>query len=171
MKAAILSDTHSKPDDRGLLQLRALRPDAILHAGDVGDVGVIARLGSIAPVHAVRGNIDALTPELPDERSVMLGNLTVFMTHIAVYRGIRVRKDVLRKAAAAKAQLIVCGHSHVPFITSEGGILLFNPGSMGPRRENLPILYGVLEVGPQGISLKHIDVTTGMTWLPPALNA
>jgi predicted phosphodiesterase len=89
----------------------------------------------------------------------------VLLTHIAV-AGPRIRADAAKRARAANAKLIVCGHSHVPFITQEKGLTLFNPGSIGPRRFRLPILFGVMELGARGVSLKHVDCETGRDWRP-----
>jgi hypothetical protein len=62
--------------------------------------------------------------------------------------------------------MVICGHSHVPFIGRDKGLIVFNPGSIGPRRFQLPIVFGVLRLGPGGISLRHVSCETGETWLP-----
>ncbi|MFZ5444425.1 MAG: metallophosphoesterase family protein [Myxococcota bacterium] len=169
LRVGVVADTHSAPNEAGLAHLAALKPDLLLHAGDIGALGVIDRLRQLAPVHAVRGNIDGrelpdvvvLTLEEPDGARV----LTVMLTHIAVV-GPRIRPDAARRARAAGASLIVCGHSHVPFLTQERGLTLFNPGSIGPRRFRLPVLFGVMEIGPTGVSLAHYDCETGRRWVP-----
>jgi predicted phosphodiesterase len=61
----------------------------------------------------------------------------------------------------------VCGHSHVPFIGSDRGLTVFNPGSIGPRRFSLPIVFGRIDLGTTGVKLAHVSVETGQTWLPP----
>ncbi len=172
LRVSVVADTHSAPDESGLEHLSALRPDIILHAGDIGELGVLDRLRAIAPVHAVRGNIDEASSGLPDV--LILGferdgrrALTVLLTHIAVY-GAFIRTDVAKRARAERASLIVCGHSHVPFITQQRGLTLFNPGSLGPRRDVLPILFGVLEITAAGVAPRHVDAQTGARWLPPA---
>lgn len=164
MVIGVVADTHSRPHAGALEHLRAMAPEAILHAGDIGDLEVLEQLRAIAPVHAVRGNIDK--HDLPDDLVVELGPLRVFMTHIAVY-GPHLRGDVARKAHAAKASLVVCGHSHVPFIASEKGLTVFNPGSCGPRRFHLPIVFGRIDIG-TSVKLAHISAETGQRWLPPA---
>ena len=70
-------------------------------------------------------------------------------------------------ARAERASLVVCGHSHVPFIGQERDLTVFNPGSIGPRRFHLPIVFGTIAVAPQGIRLAHVDCETGQPWLPP----
>ena len=163
MVIGVVADTHSHPHPGTLEHLREIQPEAILHAGDIGDLAVLDQLREIAPVHAVRGNIDK--HQLPDDLTVELGPLRIFMTHIAVY-GPHLRADVAKKARAAKASLVVCGHSHVPFISDQKGLTVFNPGSCGPRRFHLPIVFGRIDVGAT-VKLQHVSAETGQRWLPP----
>jgi putative phosphoesterase len=174
LKLAVVADTHSLPHAAARERLLAIAPDAILHAGDIGDHAVIERLAEIAPVFVVRGNIDTRTT-FPDVVTLDLVSRTgetaqrrlrVFMTHIAVY-GPRLRADVARLANAAQAQLVVCGHSHVPFIAKDRGLTVFNPGSIGPRRFALPIVFGTIAITPTAVRLAHIDCETGRPWTPP----
>ena len=60
-------------------------------------------------------------------------------------------------ARAADAGLVVCGHSHVPLLVRDGDLVVFNPGSCGPRRVGLPITFGVIDIGPEGATLRHVD--------------
>lgn len=169
LRLGIVADTHSEPHPGGLRHLRALKPDAILHGGDIGDLSVLETLASIAPVHAVRGNIDHRAT-LPEVLTVSLlsegqAQLTLVLTHIAI-AGTRIRADAAKLARAAQASIIICGHSHVPFIGQERGLTIFNPGSIGPRRFRLPILFGMMELSSQGVTLQHFDCETGKPWLP-----
>lgn len=169
---AVVADTHGKPHPATRERLAELRPDAILHAGDIGDLAVLDELSQVAPVLAVRGNIDAQTSQVPEQLTVELssGNtlkLRLLLVHIAVY-GPRLRADIARRASSERASLVVCGHSHVPFIGRDRGVSLFNPGSIGPRRFQLPIVLGSIEVTSNSARLAHIDCETGKTWLPPA---
>ncbi|MBA3501743.1 MAG: metallophosphoesterase family protein, partial [Deltaproteobacteria bacterium] len=131
---------------------------------------VLDALREIAPVYAVRGNIDTTARDLPDVLNidVMDGNrrLRILLTHIAVY-GPKLRAEVAVAAKKAGAQLVVCGHSHVPFIGSDKGLTVFNPGSIGPRRFSLPIVFGRIDLAPTGLKLAHVSAETGQTWLPP----
>jgi len=167
---AVVADTHSRPHPRAGERLAALRPAAILHAGDVGDLAVLDALSAVAPLFAVRGNIDTRADALPDVLTLDVSDgartLRLLLTHIAV-SGTRLRADVARMARAAGARLVVCGHSHVPFIAEEGGVTVYNPGSVGPRRFSLPILFGTIDVTPAGVRLAHIDCETGRPWSPP----
>jgi uncharacterized protein len=169
-RIAVVADTHSRPHPATADHLAALAPDAILHAGDVGELSVLEELARIAPVFAVRGNIDTRAPSLPDTLTIDLvtsrGSLRIFMIHIAV-NGPRLRADVARLARAEKAALVVCGHSHVPFIGQDADLTVFNPGSVGPRRFSLPIVFGTIELAPTGVRLAHIDCETGRAWTPP----
>lgn len=170
LRLAIVADTHSHPHPSLASQLATLEPAAILHAGDIGDLRVLDDLGQIAPVIAVRGNIDERAVDLPDVVTVAVragdaSVLNLLLMHIAVY-GPKVRADAARLAAQRGAQLIVCGHSHVPFIGRDRGLTVFNPGSVGPRRMHLPIVFGILQIADARLSLRHIDCETGLPWAP-----
>jgi uncharacterized protein len=169
VRLAAVSDTHSHPHPATATRLAELAPDAILHAGDIGDLSVLDELAGIAPVHAVRGNIDTHAPNVPDALVLDIASaapLRILLTHIAVY-GPKLRAPAARMARDEGAMLVVCGHSHVPFIGTDHGITLFNPGSIGPRRFSLPIVFGTVDITPSGVSLAHVDVETGARWLPP----
>jgi putative phosphoesterase len=168
---AVLSDTHSALHPLTSTWLEKLKPDAILHAGDIGAPHVLDDLGKIKPVFAVRGNIDARIPGISDVLTIELLQedqliLRILMLHIGVY-GPKLNANVARLARTESASLIVCGHSHVPFIGSERGLTVFNPGSIGPRRFGLPIVFGMIDVSAAGLRLSHIDGETGLPWEPP----
>ncbi len=169
-RLAVVADTHSAPHPDTEKLLRAVHPDAILHGGDIGDLAVLEQLAAIAPVYAVRGNIDVRAHDLPDVLTIDVKTgdrtLRLLLTHIAVF-GPRLRAEVAKLARAEKASLVVCGHSHVPFIGVDRGLTIFNPGSIGPRRFTLPILFGTIDVTPTGIKLAHISAETGKAWSPP----
>jgi putative phosphoesterase len=171
LRLAVVADTHSAPHPAASKLLAAQRPDAILHAGDIGDLAVLDALGTVAPVLAVRGNIDVRANTLPDVLTLDINApggvaLRILLVHIAV-NGPRLRADIARLAHAEKASLVVCGHSHVPFIGRDRGLTMFNPGSIGPRRFRLPILFGTVDVTREDVRLTHIDCETGARWTPP----
>ena len=171
LRLGVVADTHSRPHPALLDLLRARAPDAILHAGDIGDLAVLDALASVAPVHAVRGNIDVRARELPDALTLDIERdgakaVRILLMHIAV-GGPRLLPEARRAAEAAGADLVVCGHSHVPFIGEDRGLGVFNPGSAGPRRFALPIVFGILELGPHGVGLEHVDCETAGRWVPP----
>jgi putative phosphoesterase len=172
---AAIADTHSKPHPATEQRLSEMKPDAILHAGDIGNLEVLDRVAKIAPVFAVRGNIDGRTDDVPDVLTidVMDGTaleLRLLLLHIAVY-GPKLRADAARIARREGATLVVCGHSHVPFIGLDRGLTVFNPGSVGPRRFALPIVLGAIDIARRDIRLAHIDCETGKPWLPPGPSA
>lgn len=170
LRIVAVADTHSRPHPDLAKHIAALAPDRIVHAGDIGNESVLRDLEKLAPVTAVRGNIDALgEPDVVtiDVRDGQKTLLTMLLLHIAV-NGPRLRPDVLRLAKREGASLVVCGHSHVPFASHDHGVTVFNPGSAGPRRFHLPILFGLVDVTPTGVSVKHIDCETGEPWTPSA---
>lgn len=165
---AVIADTHGRPHPRAVEHIAAMRPRAILHAGDVGDRRCLEPFAELAPVYAVRGNIDG--SDWPDARVLVFREaervrLTLVMTHIAVAH-LKPNKVALAAAFSQRADLIVCGHSHVPFLTTEQGVVLFNPGSVGPRRFHLPIVFGRMELRGQGLALTHHGAETGEPWQP-----
>jgi len=168
---AVVADTHSAPHPAIGERLTALAPAAIFHAGDIGDLGVLDELRRHAPLYAVRGNIDTRANAIPDVQVIDVvgrpaGVLRILLLHIAVY-GPKLRAEVVKRARAVGAQLVVCGHSHVPFIGTDRGLAMFNPGSIGPRRFHLPIVYGTISITPARVHLAHHDCATGADWMPP----
>ncbi len=122
--------------------VRALRgSDLILHAGDVGGPEILERLRALAPVVAVRGNVDTgrWAEELPLTEVVQIGPVMVYMLHIL--------NDLDIDPAAAGMHIVVSGHSHKPGQSQRGGIIYINPGSAGPRRFQLPITVARLDLG------------------------
>jgi hypothetical protein len=126
-----------------------LRPEAvealrgseyIIHAGDVGAPEILEELGLIAPVTAVRGNIDkgAWAKKLPETEVLEVGGLSIYVLHDL--------KTLDLKPKAAGFAAVVSGHSHVPNHEVRHGVLYFNPGSAGPRRGKLPVSIGRLVV-------------------------
>jgi putative phosphoesterase len=131
---------------------------------------VLDGLAKIAPVFAVRGNIDGRDSDVPDLVTIDVTDgatlaLRLLLVHLAVH-GPKLRADAARVARREKATLVVCGHSHVPFIGEERGLTVFNPGSIGPRRFQLPIVLGTIDIGPRSLRLAHVDCETGRPWSP-----
>ena len=138
-RIGIISDTH------GLLREVALSAlhgsDLIIHAGDIGSAEIVPALRRIAPVVAVRGNVDkqAWARAFPEREVVEHENQSLYVLHNIS------ELDVNPKAAGFAA--VISGHSHKPEIAFKDGVLYFNPGSAGPRRFRLPISAGKIEVG------------------------
>lgn len=116
------------------------RADHIIHAGDVGEPEILDQLKAIAPLSAIRGNIDkaAWARDLPETEAVEIGGVSIYVIHDLA------QLDLKPQAAGFVA--VICGHSHVPKQEMLDGVLYFNPGSAGPRRFKLPITIGKLMV-------------------------
>lgn len=149
-RIGVLSDTH------GLLRLEvasALRGvDHILHAGDVGDPAILDSLRTLAPLTAIRGNVDehGACAHLPATEAVELGGRSLYMLHDA--------QALDLDPAAAGFAAVISGHSHRPRIAWHNGVLYFNPGSAGPRRFSLPISFGFLVIGADGLSPQLVEL-------------
>ena len=134
----LIADTH------GLLRKSAVNAlkgvDRLLHAGDIDTAEVLDQLGTIAPVHAVRGNMDrvSLFGHLPDQDIIDIDGILIYMIHD------RYRMDL--DPAAAGISVVVYGHSHRAAIERHQGVLYINPGSAGPRRFTLPVSVGMLYI-------------------------
>jgi putative phosphoesterase len=167
----VVADTHSRPHEGTMPLIAREKPDAIVHAGDIGDLRVLDELAALAPVLAVRGNIDAPVREVPEALTIELLSaeralIKLLVVHIGV-NGPRLRADAVRLAERESAALVICGHSHVPFIGRDRGLGIFNPGSAGPRRFGLPIVFGVLRASRAGgLRMHHVDCETGKIWTP-----
>jgi len=175
LRLVIVADTHGHPHAKGSRLIAAQAPDAILHAGDIGTLAVLEELRTLAPTFVVRGNIDERRSDLPDVLAIKLttaagsegGSLPdLLLLHIGVY-GVRLQADAGRLSRQYGSKIVICGHSHVPFIGRDKGVTIFNPGSMGPRRFSLPIVFGVLELVAGRVQLWHVDCETGEPWMPP----
>jgi putative phosphoesterase len=121
--------------------MEALRGcEHVIHGGDVGSMEILDRLSKIAPVTAVRGNIDkgAWARKLPETEVLEIGDISIYVLHDLA------RLDMKPKAAGFAA--VVSGHTHVPKQETRDGVLYFNPGSAGPRRFRLPVSLGRLIV-------------------------
>lgn len=149
MIIGVISDTH------GLLRpaaLNALRGSAvILHAGDVGAPEILPMLQEIAPVHAVRGNVDHgdWAQALPETRWIQLEGVRIFMIHD------------LNQISARDPEgcaVVISGHTHRPANEARSGTIYFNPGSAGPRRFRLPISIGRLTISGAQVSAAHITL-------------
>ena len=142
MKIGIVSDTHGlfRPEIAPTLD----GVERILHLGDVGKPAVLAELAKIAPVTAVRGNVDREGPcaELPETDVVLIADRYVYMLHDL--------HTLHLDPAAGKFAAVLSGHTHVPNFYTRKGVLYFNPGSCGPRRFRLPVTVGLLTVGEDG---------------------
>ena len=135
----IISDTHGLLRPEALAALKGAQ--AIIHAGDVGDPTILDQLKSIAPVFAVRGNVDTepWASALPLTEVVQLHNASIYVLHNL--------KQLDLSPAASNFQIVISGHTHQPDSHWQDGVLYINPGSAGPRRFSLPISLARLDLG------------------------
>ncbi|HUN89000.1 MAG TPA: metallophosphoesterase family protein [Terriglobales bacterium] len=136
VNVGVISDTHGLLRPEAVAALRGV--DAILHAGDIGAPEVLAELEKIAPVYAIRGNVDVepWAKPIPVTRTVELAGRKFHLIHN------RAEPKTPPQGVAA----VIFGHSHQPLIEHTGEILYFNPGSAGPRRFRLPISIGRIRI-------------------------
>jgi uncharacterized protein len=143
MKIGVISDTH------GLLHPEAEQCLAgvahIIHAGDIGRPEVITGLCRIAPVIAIKGNVDTAdwAARYPDTRTVKLGGRVIYILHDV--------NELKLDPVSDGVDVVISGHSHRPGVETVDGVLYLNPGSAGPRRFNLPITVATLELTESGI--------------------
>jgi hypothetical protein len=134
----VISDTHGLLRPEAVAALRGV--EHILHAGDVGDIAVLETLRKIAPVTAIRGNVDlsGACGELPATDAVELGGKLFYLVHSV--------QDLDINPVAAGVAMVVSGHSHKASVEVKDGVVFFNPGSAGPRRFSLPVTVGFVTV-------------------------
>lgn len=146
----LISDTHGLLREEAVHALRG--SDLILHAGDVGAPDIVETLKTLAPVIAVRGNVDTdkWGQTLPLTEVIQAGSVTIYMLHIL--------QDLDMNPAAAGVHIVVSGHSHKPGQTKKDGILYINPGSAGPRRFYLPVTVARLDLDVRPWKVEFIDL-------------
>jgi putative phosphoesterase len=138
MLIGVISDTHGLLRPEALAALRGV--EHILHAGDVGDVAILDALREIAPVTAIRGNVDrhGACARLPATDVVELGRKLFYLVHSV--------HDLDIDPVVAGVAMVVSGHSHKTSVSVKGDVVFFNPGSAGPRRFSLPVTVGFVTV-------------------------
>lgn len=150
MRIGVISDTH------GLLRAEALAAlqgsEHILHAGDVGNAAILDSLRELAPVTAIRGNVDVMgaCSQLPETELIELAGRSIYMLHD--------RHALDLDPVAAGMGIVISGHSHYPAIQWHKGVLYFNPGSAGPRRFSTPVSLGFLTITESAIEPQVIDL-------------
>ena len=150
MIVGVISDTHGKLRQEAVEALRGV--DRILHAGDVGAPHILEALARIAPVTAIRGNVDIQpwAQSLPETELMEIAGMSIYMLHDLS------KLDLKPKAAGIAA--VIYGHSHQPKMEEKNGVLYFNPGSAGPRRFTLPISVGKLVIDSGKISGEILEL-------------
>jgi uncharacterized protein len=147
----VISDTHGllRPQAVAALQGSTL----IIHAGDVGRPEILDELRKIAPVVAVRGNVDRGTwaTRLPHSEIVEHEGVRLYVLHIL--------EELDLDPPTAGFHAVITGHTHRPKMTTKDGVLYFNPGSAGPRRFILPITVGRLSIAEGKVRGEIITLT------------
>lgn len=146
MLVVVLADTHiprrAKTLPEGLLP-HLERADLILHAGDLMDPTLLDTLAAHAPVKAVRGNLDPPDARLPETLESEFGGVNVAMIHDSGPK--KGRHNRLRRHFP-EARVVVFGHSHIPWLTDEDGLLLLNPGSPTDKRRQPDFTFATLQI-------------------------
>jgi uncharacterized protein len=151
MLIGVISDTH------GLLRPEAMvalaEAEHILHAGDVGKPEILDELRKIAPVTAIRGNVDVSGPcaDLPATDVVELAGRLFYLVHSV--------RDLDINPVVAGVAVVVSGHSHKPLIETKSGVMYLNPGSAGPRRFQLPVTVALVTAGADGVSARIVELS------------
>jgi putative phosphoesterase len=149
----LISDTH------GLLRQEALAAltgcELIIHAGDIGQPEILGGLRALAPVIAVRGNVDKgpWASELPVTAVAEAGAALICVLHDL--------QQLELNAAAARFNVVVSGHTHKPCRSEDSGVLYINPGSAGPRRFRLPVTVARLDLRQLPWRVEFIDLISG----------
>lgn len=150
MLLGIISDTHGLLRPEALQVLREVK--LIIHAGDVGAPEILTQLKTIAPVFAVRGNIDtqAWARELPETTVVEAAGVSLYVLHNL--------QELDVKPAASSFHAVISGHTHQAEQHERGGVLYLNPGSAGPRRFRLPVTVALLEATERPLRAKIVPL-------------
>jgi uncharacterized protein len=150
LRVGVIADTHGllRPEARAFL----LGCDYIIHGGDVGSASILEELAVIAPLTAVRGNIDQgpWARRLRDTELVRLGNVFAYVIHDLT------RLDI--EPRSTKVSLVVSGHSHAPKVQTREGVVFLNPGSCGPRRFRLPISVGEILITGNRVRARTLEL-------------
>jgi putative phosphoesterase len=149
----IVSDTHGLLRPEALAALRGSQH--IIHAGDIGEPEILEKLKEIAPVTAIRGNIDKAgwAKDLPATEVVELEGVSIYVLHDL--------SQLDLKPEAAGFNMVVYGHSHVPKQETRNGVLYLNPGSAGPRRFKLPVSVARVEIEGGNIEAEIVTLDIG----------
>jgi len=144
VRIGVISDTHGLLRPSALVALAGV--SHIVHAGDVGPLSILEELGRIAPVSAVKGNVDSL--DLPSTVRLEFGGVSVFVVHD--------RRTLMPRDGHLNHRVVIFGHSHKALVEEKAGVLWLNPGSAGPRRFRLPVTVAVLDTA--GLKVEIISL-------------
>lgn len=159
MKIAVLSDTHLREGQslpRWVWE-QCEGVDLIVHAGDVVSPSILTDLEQIAPLEVVQGNCDGWElSRLPQRKVITYEEVAIGVTHGAYGLGRTTPERALRTFDNDKVDLIIFGHSHIPYHEKRGNILLFNPGSPTDKRRQPKYSMGIINIQGKEITAQHI---------------
>ena len=145
----VISDTHGLVRAEAVAALRGC--DAIVHAGDIGKPDVLEQLARLAPLTAIRGNVDTWAANLPDTAELALAGKRFYVIHNV--------KELELDPRSAGFAAVISGHSHVPRSEMRDGVLYLNPGSAGPRRFRLPVGVAKIRVEEGGLEAELVALS------------
>jgi putative phosphoesterase len=144
----VISDTHGlvRPEAMAVLQ----SCDTIVHAGDIGSPEVLEELRQIAPLRAIRGNVDLWATDMPDTDIVEIDGRRLYILHDVNALSV--------DPVSERIDVVISGHSHKPKISEHNGVLYLNPGSAGPRRFTLPVGLALLTISDERLDAKIVEL-------------
>ncbi len=148
MRVGVISDTHGLLRPEALAALHGV--DRILHGGDIGKPGIVEALQRIAPVSAIRGNVDTgpWAAAFPETLEILLSGHRIWMLHDL--------ETLDLDPVARGLSVVISGHSHKPGVEWRDPVLFLNPGSAGPRRFRLPVTLALLDLGAEAPTAKIV---------------
>ena len=144
----VISDTHGLLRAEAVAVLRGC--DAIVHAGDIGKPEVLEQLAALAPLTAIRGNVDTWATDLPDTAVLTLAGKRFYVIHNV--------KELALDPRSAGFAAVISGHSHMPNSETRDRVLFLNPGSAGPRRFKLPVAVAKIRVREDGVEAELVTL-------------
>jgi putative phosphoesterase len=152
-RVGVISDTHGLLRPEAVAFLKGC--DRIVHAGDVGDPAILDELSKVAPVTAVRGNVDTApwAAALAETQVLEVEGVRIHVLHDLGQLAVR--------PAALRIDVVVSGHSHKPLTERRGGVLYLNPGSAGPRRFRLPISIAEITIADGKVDARLVELEIG----------
>jgi putative phosphoesterase len=158
-RLGLISDTHGLLRPEAIAFLRG--SDYIVHAGDIGDAGVLRELERLAPLTVVRGNNDTgpWAQKIAETEVLRVEGVSLYVLHDLA--------DLAIDPKASGHQVVVSGHSHKPLVEKRDGVLYVNPGSAGPRRFKLPIAVAQLEIAGKSVKARLVELEPDALVRPP----
>ena len=150
MRIGVISDTHGYLTSQAVESLKGV--DLIIHAGDIDTPDILKMLKEIAPVKAVRGNMDRgkWADELPEEEYITIGQFVIFALHDLYHLDL--------DPSAAGIHAVIYGHSHRPNKESKDGVVYINPGSASQPRHNFPPTVAIITISDRLLDVEFVEI-------------